>query len=95
MVPFPEDTPETLDETFRFMRRLSDAGARLLISYTTPFPGTNFYDRAQELGLRILTQDWSSYDCKHVVMETKHLSADDIESLTERMALGLGMLRTA
>jgi len=95
MVPFPEDTEATLAETLEFMRSLQELGARLLISYTTPFPGTMFAEKAEELGLRILTDDWSLYDAKHVVMETRHLSAEEIERATARIGTSLGMQRSA
>ena len=86
---------ETLAETRAFMREMQDAGGRLLISYTTPFPGTRFYDDADELGLKILTEDWSEYDCKHVVMATKRFSAERIERLATELAESLGMAKTA
>ena len=95
MIPFPDDTAVTLAETRAFMREMQDAGGRLLISYTTPFPGTRFYDDADELGLRILTEDWSEYDCKHVVMATKRFSAERIERLATELAESLGMAKTA
>ena len=94
MVPFPDDTEETLAETFAFMRTLKDAGGKLLVSYTTPYPGTMFAERADELGLHILTDDWSQYDAKHIVMETRHLTAARIEELTTAAALSLGMKRS-
>lgn len=94
MIPFPEDTDSTLAETSAFMKRLQDAGGRLLISYTTPFPGTKFYEEAEQLGLKILTRDWSLYDAKHVVMETKHLSAARIEGIASEIAGELGMAAT-
>lgn len=95
MIPFPDDTERTLAESAEFMRNMHDAGGRLLISYTTPFPGTRFYDDAEALGLRLLSHDWAKYDCKHVVMETRHLSAGRIEELAGSIAEGLGMARTA
>lgn len=94
MVPFPDDTPATLAETFAFMRTLKALGGRLLISYTTPYPGTMFAERAEDLGLRILTADWSLYDAKHVVMETSHLPAALIAELTSAAATSLGMQRS-
>lgn len=94
MVPFPEDTPETLAESFAFMREVRDAGSRLFVSYTCPYPGTLFHEKADELGLRILTDDWGRYDAKHVVMETRHLSAGQIESLVEKMAEELGLQKS-
>jgi len=94
MIPFPDDTDETLAQSAAFMADVRAAGGRLLISYTTPFPGTMFYERAEELGLKILTRDWSLYDCKHVVMETKNLSKERIEALAEDIANGLGLSQT-
>jgi len=95
MIPFPDDTEETLAQTGAFMSDVREAGGTLLISYTTPFPGTMFHERAEELGLNILTRDWTLYDCKHVVMETKNLSAARIEELAGNIATGLGMSQTA
>lgn len=95
MVPFPEDTEETLAETLEFMRVLKSAGGKLLMSFTTPYPGTMFAEKADELGLRIVTNDWTLYDAKHVVIETRHFSAERIERLTEEMAHSLGLSRTA
>jgi radical SAM superfamily enzyme YgiQ (UPF0313 family) len=94
MIPFPDDTEETLAQTASFMADIRDAGGKLLISYTTPFPGTMFYERAEELGLTILTRDWTLYDCKHMVMETKNFSAERIEELALGIATGLGLSQT-
>jgi len=94
MIPFPDDTEETLAQSAAFMADIRDAGGKLLISYTTPFPGTMFYERAEELGLTILTRDWNLYDCKHMVMETKNFSAERIEQLAESIANGLGLSQT-
>lgn len=95
MIPFPEDTESTIAETAEFMSELHELGGRLLVSYTTPFPGTMFRERADELGLHILTDDWSQYDAKHVVLETRHLAASRIEELAGGIAESLGMSRTA
>ena len=94
MIPFPDDTEETLAQTAAFMAQIRDAGGKLLISYTTPFPGTMFYENAEELGLKILTRDWSLYDCKRMVMETKNFSAERIEELAAGIASGLGLTQT-
>jgi anaerobic magnesium-protoporphyrin IX monomethyl ester cyclase len=94
MIPFPDDTEETLAQTAAFMEDIRDAGGKLLISYTTPFPGTKFYEQAEELGLTILTRDWSLYDCKHMVLETKNFSAARIEELAAGIAHGLGLSQT-
>ena len=95
MVPFPDDTLETLHETFAFMRELQDAGAELRMSYTAPFPGTLFHANAEELGLRILTDDWEQFDAKHIVMETRCLDAATIERVVEREMGRLGLGKSA
>jgi len=94
MVPFPEDTEETLAETLALMKVLKDAGGNLLMSFTTPYPGTMFYDRAEELGLRILEDDWEFYDAKQLVMETKFLSRERIGEIAAAMAAELGMAKS-
>ncbi len=94
MIPFPDDTEVTLAQTEAFMLDIRAAGGRLLISYTTPFPGTMFFERAEELGLKILTRDWTLYDCKHVVMATKNFSAERIAELASGIASDLGMSQT-
>jgi len=94
MVPFPEDTRETLAESHEFMREVRDAGSRIFLSYTCPYPGTVFHDKADELGLHILSDRWDEYDAKHVVMETRHLSAGEIESIVSEMARDLGLLKS-
>lgn len=95
MVPFPQDTEDTLRETFEFMKTLKDEGAELLMSYTTPYPGTLFYEQADELGLTILTRDWGEYDAKHLVMETRHLPAERVEQIVASEAERLGLTRSA
>lgn len=94
MVPFPEDTLETLEESLVFMKEVHAAGARIFLSYTCPYPGTTFFDSADELGLKILSDKWEEFDAKHVVMETRNLSAEQIKTVVERMASELGMQRS-
>lgn len=95
MVPFPDDTLATLRETFDFMGVLQDAGAELMMSYTAPFPGTQFHDKAEQLGLRILSDDWEQFDAKHVVMETRELDSALIERVVESEMRRLGLARSA
>ncbi|MBN2821603.1 MAG: B12-binding domain-containing radical SAM protein [Coriobacteriia bacterium] len=95
MVPFPEDTEDTLRETFAFMSVLKDEGAEILMSYTTPYPGTAFFEQANELGITILSDDWGEYDAKHLVMETANLSAARIEEIVNEEAARAGLVKLA
>lgn len=85
MVPFPEDTRETLRETADFIGEVHRAGSEILCSYTAPYPGTYFFENAEELGLKILTDSWDEFDAKHLVMETRHLKAAEIEEALEQI----------
>lgn len=95
MVPFPEDTEATIRETFAFMEQLKNEGAEILMSYTTPYPGTAFYEQADELGITILTDDWGEYDAKHLVMETRNLTAAKIEKIVANEVARLGLMKRA
>ena len=55
MIPFPDDTKETIRETKSFIRQVLDAGSEVVMSYTVPLPGTEFFEHAGELGLKINT----------------------------------------
>lgn len=94
MVPFPDDTLETIAETGEFMREIAEAPAKVLLNYTCPFPGTYFREHAGELGLTILATTWAEYDAKHLVMETRNLSAAQIQGAVEIIVRDLGLRRT-
>lgn len=95
MVPFPDDTEETIRETGDFMRQLFAAGSKILLSYTSPYPGTDFYQHASELGLKILTDRWEEFDAKHNILETRHLSWERIEELVAGVVRDTGLRKAA
>jgi len=80
MFPHPEDTEETVREQMRFMKELTEQGVQVSLSFTTPLPGTDYYERADELGIKILEQNWDDFDMSHVQITNRHLS---LEKLTE------------
>ncbi len=94
MAPFPQDTLETLEETRLFMHEVLAAGGRIYLSYTCPYPGTLFHDHAEELGITILSDSWEEYDAKHAVIETEHLTCDQIQMTVEAIAADLGLSKS-
>ena len=70
----PGETPDTLRETLDFGKRLEDKGLIYGFHLLAPFPGTEVRERAAELGLRILTSDWSNYHANRAVAETATVS---------------------
>jgi len=83
MVPHPEDTLETIAETKRVMLELKSQGVVVYVSPTTPFPGTYLWDHATELGVRMVSDNLEDYDLATPIMETRHLSIDQVSSAYE------------
>jgi len=72
--PHPDETEDTLRETFAFVRRLYDLGAEKIIpSLLTLFPGTRFMDQREELGLTLLTEDIEEYNLGTPMLTTRHM----------------------
>jgi radical SAM superfamily enzyme YgiQ (UPF0313 family) len=71
------DSEETLREIFQFLKNQSDF---LILTMTTPLPGTPYYEEAMEAG-RIVERDLGKYDFMHPIMPTRFLSAEEVESL--------------
>jgi anaerobic magnesium-protoporphyrin IX monomethyl ester cyclase len=71
------DSEETLREIFQFLKKQSDF---LILTMTTPLPGTPYYEEAMDAG-RIVEADFGKYDFMHPVMPTGCLSAEEVEHL--------------
>lgn len=94
IIGFPWDTQQTVRQTIDFARNLCRMGARepnlggpnrglvnAMFAYLTPLPGTHLYDQADQLGIRLLSRDWDRYTMASPIIETRHLSADDMRDL--------------
>ncbi len=82
MIGLPEDTMETAMQTIRFAEELQrDYYAQVGISIATPFPGTPMFRKARQLGLTIKEKNYEQYNLHTPVMETKHLSIEQIRNL--------------
>jgi radical SAM superfamily enzyme YgiQ (UPF0313 family) len=91
MFPHPDDTEETIHEQKSFMAELAKMGATINLAATTPFPGTYYYDHADELGIKILAKGWDEYDCKHLVITTKNLSEERLHELLQELVQDVGL----
>ena len=65
------DTPLTMRETVRFLKRWKPRYAQFSILF--PIPGTRFYDQMLREG-RIWTRNWSLFDGGHVVTYPKNFT---------------------
>jgi len=71
------DSEETLQEVFQFVKKQSDF---LVLTMTTPLPGTRYFEEADRLG-RIRERDFGKYDFMHPIMDTKFLTAEEVQRL--------------
>ena len=95
MFPQPEDTEETIKDQANLMKELKDMGAFLSLAMTTPFPGTYYFEHADELGIHIISKNWDDYDCRHFLMETKNFSIEKQKELLQDMVDRVGMKQAA
>jgi anaerobic magnesium-protoporphyrin IX monomethyl ester cyclase len=73
------DSRESIEEVFQFVKTQSDF---LVLTLTTPLPGTKYFEEAERLG-RIRERDLGKYDFMHPVMDTKFLSAEEVQRLQQ------------
>ncbi len=77
----PGETPSTINETLEFAQRLKDMGASYGFHLLAPFPGTEVREKAKELGIRILTDDWSEYHANRAIVETADVTKEMMDSI--------------
>ena len=70
------DTEEVFDVTHDFL--LKSKPAFLQACLVTPYPGTKVFDTLKSEG-RILTDDWSKFDTKKVVVSPRNISIEKLE----------------
>ena len=74
------DSEETLQEIFGFVKRQGDF---LVLTMTTPLPGTRYYEEARQQGL-IEERDYGNYDFMHPIVPTKYLRSDEVWRLQQK-----------
>lgn len=80
------DTIDTMEDTVKFIKEMKEnnPNVKLGIGYNTPLPGTWQYTRASEIGLTILTADYSKYDLVTPIIEGKGFKKEDLEAVYYR-----------
>jgi radical SAM superfamily enzyme YgiQ (UPF0313 family) len=77
----PGETQATIKETTDFAARLQREGLASGFHILAPFPGTEVREKSKELGLRILTSDWSKYDANRAVVATAAVNRRMLDAL--------------
>jgi len=91
MFPHPYDTEETICAQKDFILELKQKGVVSTMSFTTPFPGTYYYDKREELGIDIEAAGWDEYDCRHLLFSPKNVSRERLLALLKEMVRDTGM----
>jgi radical SAM superfamily enzyme YgiQ (UPF0313 family) len=80
MVGLPGETPETLRQTQEYADSLE-----IIYGYhfLAPLPGTTVREEIDRFDLEILTHDWSLYDANRPVVQTSHVSAEQIQAFVD------------
>jgi len=82
VVGMPGETPESVENTIRYIRSVPADSVQF--SVAIPFPGTRFFKYVEENGF-LLTRDWTKYNgFDHVVMRTEAMSAEEIAGAITR-----------
>jgi radical SAM superfamily enzyme YgiQ (UPF0313 family) len=77
----PGETRQTVEKTVAFAERLQQMGATFGFHLLAPFPGTEVRQRAAQYGLRILSDDWQTYDANRAVVETDSITAKELDRI--------------
>lgn len=80
------DTKETIEKTFNFVKYVqNEYGAYVMGSVNTPFPGTEQYDKADELGIKIYSNNWNHYRLDNPIISTNYITRDELRSYHKRI----------
>ncbi len=73
------DTHETIAKTIDFAQKIQkDYGAHVVGSVNTPFPGTEQYEKMDELGITLYETDWNQFILSSPIISTKNISRDEL-----------------
>ncbi len=83
MVGFPEETHQTVRDTFRLAQKLRSIGTETspviaIVGALTPMPKSYIYEARKKLGIKILSDNWNDFNFFKSIIETKELSNKDL-----------------
>ena len=78
----PGETEESFTETVEYIKSLSlDENDELNYFVATPYPGSRLWEEKDYFKIKILENDFTRYDCNHIIFETKELKKEKLEIL--------------
>jgi radical SAM superfamily enzyme YgiQ (UPF0313 family) len=78
----PGETVDTFQKTIKYIQNLPlDENDRINYFVATPYPGSRLWDEMDKFKIRIVENDFSNYDCEHLIFETPDLNLETLEEL--------------
>ena len=78
----PGETEHSFQETVEFIKRLPfNYDDTINYFVATPYPGSRLWDERDSFKLKIIEQDYTKYDCQHIIFETDDLDLKKLKSL--------------
>jgi anaerobic magnesium-protoporphyrin IX monomethyl ester cyclase len=77
IIGLPGESPDTIEKAKSFSEEVNRSyGAEYGYHMLAPLPGTELYEKADELGLRIFSNDWADFDANRPIVETENMSRE-------------------
>lgn len=78
----PGETEDSFKETIKFIKNLPfTKDDKINYFVATPYPGSRLWDERETYRLNIVEQDYTKYDCQHIIFETSDLDVKKLRSL--------------
>jgi len=78
----PGETEQSLSQTIEFIKSLPlDENDDLNYFVATPYPGSRLWEEREYFGIKIFQNNFTEYDCNHIIFETKELNKETLEQL--------------
>lgn len=77
----PSETEDTINDTLEFIIELQELGCAIFPGIITPYPGTELFNKKEELGITIHHYDWSKYTPLNICISTRYLTREKIGEL--------------
>jgi len=79
----PGETPETLEQTMAFARRLGEQGLYYGFHLLAPFPGTAIGDAPESFGLQVLSRHWPDYHANRAICLPRGMDPARLDAIAE------------
>ncbi len=78
----PGETEQSFSQTVEYIKSLPlDENDELNYFIATPYPGSRLWDEKEQFEIEIFENNFTKYDCNHLIFETKELKKDRLEKL--------------